>query len=516
VTKELTNSEWAIANCELPMKRQTAVRRIERGSCCRFAIRYSLFSIHSFSVLCLLALFLFGASCPAATVALSTAAASRIDFQTFILSPADRPGWRQVTAFVGFSVRAGEGSEGVLLLPVDAVPEEVRARAMGLAQFDADTVHGRALEGAFHFHSSSERNTTAVLRAGICLAIGPPAWPLMAMHWPPRGGAFTAVVPRGSLTELPPHRLRKARILIGEKGLEELPILLRPAGAAAMAASSSRCVIAVFFEPGRVEERQFTLPAISGIRVSFLAPLGRQGKAEALRMPMVESLGRPPALTRIYAQADPDAAPEILVEGIDSSPSSAQWLVGRALAGFGYSEEFLRENARESAAVKLDAVRRRDGGLTARLISISEAMPEPPRVLFHHRPLGRVGTLRAWVGVALAWLLWPLSAASYLLLLWLSERACRWLSGMAPARLSPRQFAFLAAASPFITLFLALRYLLRKEPVVNDNVGDGALSILSEREYLALARLVTWVCFAALQLAILLLLVRLSLWISFS
>ena len=502
------------------MKRQAATRLVDRGCCVRsLAIHYSQIANRKSSVvwaLCLPALLIFlGTACPAATVAFSPAAAHRIDFQTFILSPADRPGWRQVTAFVGLSVRAGEGCEGVLLLPVDGVPEEVRARAVGLAQFDAGVVHGRALEGAFHRHSLSERNTTAVLRTGICLVAGPPAWPLMATHWPPRAGAFTAVVPSGQLTELPPHKLKKARILIGEKGLEELPILLRPAGAAAMASSSSRCVIAIFFEPGRVEERQFTLPASSGIRVSFRAPLGRQGKVEAFRMPMAESPGRPPALTRIYAQTQPGAAPEIHLDAVASSPSSAQWLVGRALAGFGYSEAFLRENARESAAVRFDTVRRREGGLTARLIGISAAMTEPPRVLFHRRPLGRVETLRAWAGVALEWLLWPMLALTYLLLLWLSERACRWLSGFAPARLPTRQFAFLAAASPFITPFLALRYLLRNEQVIADHVGDGALSVLSEPEYQALARLVTWACFAALQLAILLLFIRLSLWLAF-
>ena len=503
------------------MKREATVRRFDCGRCVdSFAIRNSLFAnLKSFflRLLCFPALLLcFGISCPAATVSFSPAVAHRIDFQTFIVSPADRPGWRQVTAFVGLSARAEEGCEGALLLPVDGVPEEVRAQAMGLAQFDASAVCDRTLEGAFHARALSERHTTALLWTGICLAAGPPAWPMLAAHWPPRGGEFTAMVPFAQLTQLPPHKLQRARIMIGEKGLEELPLPLRPAGAAAMALSSSHCVIAVLFEPGRVEERQFTLPASAGIRISFLAPLGHQGKAEAFRLCMAESPGQPPALTRIYAQTRAGIAPEIILGGVASHASSPQWLVSRALAGFGYSEEFLRENARGAAALRLDTLRRRDGGGTTRLIGASAAWAEPPRVLFHNQPLRALGPLRAWGGVALEWLLWPLLAVIYLGLLWLGERACRWMSGIVPARLTVRRFAFLAAASPFITPLLALRYALRKEQVVADDAGDGALSVLPEREYQALARLVIWLCFATLLLAILLLLIHISTWLSFS
>ena len=426
----------------------------------------------------------------------------RIDFHTVLLEPAPS-GRIRVTTFFGFSPPV-DGAPVRLFIAVDGEPQSMSAQAVSRADFDARWVHRSEMEGAFHSWSRAQRNAEWLVRSAIGLSGGLPAWAILAARWPQHGPACTAVVLSGAAAG-GGWQIAEARLLVSEEDVKKLSIELHAPAHAALRQSNSTTAIAITVRPTADFKPDSARPAAFGVRLAYDAPLRQQSGRRVFLVPCV--VGSAPALTRLYARSPWQGRLEVeLPQGAQQAEPS-QLLVTRALEGF--AVEASGPAPRRTA--NLTTVRALDGRFTTRMVGIFGPWADDVEVVFDFSPVETLSPARTGMGAGLLLAAWPAVLAVYLLLLLGAARLYLWMIGMPSLVLDRKRFVLLALLGPLATPWVMLRPLAPKELPAPSRDEEGALSVMSPREYDAVARLVVWAVFLFVNWFVILSVVRIGL-----
>ena len=450
---------------------------------------------------------------------LATGTKVRTDLRTVILSPSTRKGWMRVTVFLAFRVAAGSAPDATLsmYLPVEGVPRVVKAQAMTVFDFDRRYTHATGLEGAFYDRVCAEQAGRTCLYTSIAANGGLPAWVLLAPRWPPKGPALTAVVPAQRCSPVELHEVRAVRILRVRDVLMRASALADTQALAALRRFGDDHVIAVSVTPGLTGSGDMKQPATAGVRISYEAPLRAADQGEAFRFPLVSgSQAGSPALTRIYLAAPWNCRAEMTLGGnVRRTTSPSQAVVNDVLGAFGDSDSFRASRAREKAGVRLSSVRTGRGGETTRAVCAFVDFDRDLEVSLRRSATGAMRITSVAVGRVLYGLLWPVTAALYLVALYAAAQAYFWMTLLHKPEGMLRRMALLAGLGPVLTPWLMLRYLAPAGERPSEGDGTGALGVLSPRDYECVVRLVLWALLVCVNWAIVESLVRLALWLRF-
>ena len=297
------------------------------------------------------------------------AGATRVDFRTVILAPSQREGRIHVTEFVGFRATASESPEFLLYRPVEGMPESVSVRAMTLQAFDRACTHTAQLEGAFYERARAERTVARCLFGTIGANGGLPAWALLAKRWPLGGPAITAVVPPPDGHASPAlHDVREVKVLRAAELSGRSAMNPGERVKIALGRLRDGCLIAISGTVAMSEPQDLEWFATAGVAISYDAPMRSDAGVESFQMPLLgDSPEAPAALTRLYVVFPSNRAGECNFPIARGGEVPPQRLVNDALTGFGRSEQFRKDWAREHAGVNVSFVRAEGGSATNRL-----------------------------------------------------------------------------------------------------------------------------------------------------